>query len=168
MELHPLYSPSKSFVGDKRARAEPEEVVAIELDDVESMIREEVLQVLQVWWFSPSLLGVSKNLGRNFQGKKQLCACGELIEPTDMFNAHVLPCPHCGSQKCSDCTALALEVRAKSSCCESCAMACSSCVRKLRLACSDCSLGRRCQVFIIVLFFLLFSHHTLTFSESFF
>ena len=48
MELHPLYSPSKAFVGDKRARPETDDVVAVELDDVESMIREEVLQQLQV------------------------------------------------------------------------------------------------------------------------
>jgi hypothetical protein len=107
LELHPLYSPSKLFVvGDKRSRSD-DDLVAVELDDVESMIREEVLMQLQ--------------------GKKQLCACGELIELVnscfcligceiyffckgDMFNAHVLPCPHCGSQKCSDCTALALEV----------------------------------------------------------
>jgi hypothetical protein len=119
MELHPLYSPSKK---DKRARLDE---MPLELDDVENMLRDEVLLQLQ--------------------GKQQLCACGQMIEPGDMFNAHVLPCPHCGSQKCSECTATALEVRATSSCCEACAMACTACVRKLRLACSSCHLGRRCQ-----------------------
>ncbi len=124
MELHPLYSPSK--ITDKRPRVDlAEDVPPVELDDIEALIREEVLLQLQ--------------------GKQQLCACGQTIEPGDMFNAHVLPCPHCRSQKCSECTAQALEVRATSSCCEVCAMACNSCVRKLRLACSSCHLGRRCQ-----------------------
>ena len=76
----------------------------------------------------------------HLQGREQLCECGQMIEPGDMFSAHVLPCPHCKGKKSSECTALALEVRAKSSCCESCAMACGSCVRKLRLACSNCHL----------------------------
>lgn len=62
-----------------------------------------------------------------------------------MFTSHVLPCPHCRKQKCSDCTEAALEVRDKSSCCEACAMACISCVRRLRLACSQCQHGRRCH-----------------------
>jgi hypothetical protein len=96
----------------------------LELDDIEEMIREEVLEALL--------------------GRQQLCSCGQLIETGEMFSAHVLPCPHCRKQKCSECTALAMEVRAKSSCCESCAMACNSCVRRLRLSCSRCDLGRRC------------------------
>ena len=62
-----------------------------------------------------------------------------------MFSAHILPCPHCKKLKCSNCVNNAMEVRARSSCCESCAMACESCVRKLKLACSLCEHGRRCQ-----------------------
>ena len=122
MEMHPLYSPNNS--AEKKARV-ADDRAALDLDDVESMIRDEVLAQLE--------------------GRQQLCECGQLIEPGDMFSAHVLPCPHCKGRKCSDCTAFALEVRAKSSCCESCAMSCGSCVRKLRLACSSCHLGRRCQ-----------------------
>lgn len=118
MARHPLYSPSK----EKRVRRDEEAL--LELDDIEEMIREEVLEALR--------------------GRQQLCSCGQLIETGEMFSAHVLPCPHCRKQKCSDCTTLALEVRAKNSCCESCAMACSSCVRRLRLSCSRCDLGRRC------------------------
>lgn len=123
LEKHPLYSPNNSS-SEKKARLSEDSPV-LDLDDVESMIREEVLEQLE--------------------GRQQLCECGQMIEPGDMFSAHVLPCPHCKGKKCSDCTAFALEVRAKSSCCESCAMACKSCVRKLRLACSNCHLGRRCQ-----------------------
>lgn len=137
LEQHPLYSPSKS--AEKRLRASSEGLsevggsggggggagVELELDDIEAMIRDEVLD--------------------DIEGQQQLCSCGEMIEPGDMFSAHVLPCPHCNAQKCSDCTALALEVRARSTCCEQCVMTCGSCVRKLRLACSGCHLGRRCQ-----------------------
>lgn len=118
LERHPLYSPSK----DKRLRRETTltaRTPPIELDDIEEMIREEVLEALL--------------------GRQELCSCGKLIETGEMFSAHVLPCPHCRKQKCSECTAAAMEVRAKSSCCESCAMACDACVRRLRLACSVCA-----------------------------
>ena len=121
MEKHPLYSPNT----EKRARLEDRDPFFVDLDDVENLIRDEVME--------------------SMTGRQELCECGQRIEVGDMFSAHVLPCPHCRLQKCSECTNVALEVRAKSSCCESCAMSCVSCVRKLRLACSNCHLGRRCQ-----------------------
>jgi hypothetical protein len=61
MEKHPLYSPSNS--AEKRARVD--DSFQLDLDDVESMIREEVLDQLV--------------------GRQQLCSCGQLIEPGDMF-----------------------------------------------------------------------------------
>lgn len=78
LERHPLYSPSKGTWArplrvdacipdppvDKRARRE-DTAMAVELDHVEELIRNEVLEALL--------------------GRQQLCSCGKLIEMGEMF-----------------------------------------------------------------------------------